>query len=161
MNSDVVVLNWVFLHLRRFITKAYRYMFGCKDNDGFFWQRVDEARLLLTRLNDEDIACPSARALLVRRYENKLDACQAIYGAWCHITIRIKKLMDREFEVDPWWEQRYISCSEHIFDRCMAYLQNEEKASMDTSIMNIFSDVLQKTRWKNGTTNEITARNPR
>lgn len=116
-------------------------------NEQDFWQRIDEARLLLTRLNDEDLACPNTRALLVRRYSNPLEACLSIYTAWCYIAIRVKKFLDKEFELDPWWEQRFVSCSEHIFDRCLTFLKNDEKTTMDLSIMTIFSEVLSKMRY--------------
>lgn len=123
-------------------------------HDQSFWQRIDEARLLLMRLNDDDIDCPGARALLVRRYETKLGACRAIYEAWCYITIRAKKLMNREYELDPWWEQRYISCSDHIFDRCMMYLDAVGAGEMDQAVVSIFSDVIAKTRWELGAEND-------
>jgi hypothetical protein len=107
-----------------------------------FIVRVEQAALLLSRLNDEDIADERARRVLRVLDRSELDTCLQLFFAWCSIAITAKKIADIGYELAPVWEERLTSAYEHIMDLCVCQLDPSDFAIFERNYGTIFSNAL-------------------
>lgn len=105
--------------------------------------RAEQAALLLSRLNDEDIRDERARHAL-RNLDNcaPLDMCIKLFFAWCSIAITAKKLTDADFELDEHWDQNLTFAYNHIIDLCVPELEVGDYHLFYRNIQTIFSNAL-------------------
>lgn len=104
--------------------------------------RFDQARLLLTRLNDEDIDCPMARRHLNIESEYILINCINFFQAYFYIILKAKVLSERGYELSEYWELAAISVSDHLGDYCLSELSGEESSKFDYHIRKCFTVAL-------------------
>jgi hypothetical protein len=107
-----------------------------------FTTRAEQAALLLSRLNDDDIADERARNALRTITKSELETCIKLYFAWCSIAITAKKLSDIGYELDPQWEERLTSAYMHIINLCVSNLQVADLAKFNRNNIIIFSNAL-------------------
>lgn len=93
--------------------------------------RFEQARLLLTRLNDIDIDCPMARRHLNIESKYILNNCINFFQAYFYIILKAKVLHERGYELSEHWEVAAWSISRHLDDYCVSCLKGSDFAMFD------------------------------
>lgn len=104
--------------------------------------RFEQARLLLQRLNDEDIDCPMARRHLSVVSNYVLINCINFFQAYFYITLKAKTFSERGYEISEHWIQASSSAYEHLNDYCVPCLNHDENYVLEHQIPLLFTVAL-------------------
>lgn len=104
--------------------------------------RFLQAYLLLTRLNDDDIACPMASRHLNIESDYVLESCVNFFQAYCYIIVKAKVLVEAGYELSEHWEEALVSAFEHFDYYCVSCLTKDDLSQYTECSMLCFSTAL-------------------
>lgn len=104
--------------------------------------RFEQARLLLQRLNDEDIDCPMARKYLNITSDYALISCINLFQAYFYIILKAKALSERGYEISEHWLEASYSVSDHLNTYCVPCLNPDEGFVFDCQLPQLFTVAL-------------------
>lgn len=122
-------------------------------NPHLFWDEVQKALLLISRLNDDKMMLG-----LVESYsrqvtycinnsstDRKLElfACQALYAAWSALSKRAAEYQAAGWELNEFWLQRLHCANAHMFERLFWQLDQKNMNLLELTLPRIYANVAQ------------------
>jgi hypothetical protein len=104
--------------------------------------RFEQARLLLYRLNDEDIDCPMAKRHLNTISDYVLINCINLFQAYFYIILKAKALSERGYEISKHWIEASDSVSDHLNNYCVPCLSPDDNYSFECQLPRLFTVAL-------------------
>ena len=114
-----------------------------KRKNEIFWDRVEQSRLMLSRLNDNDISSYEAENLINRIPDTKYGACCLIHHIYAAISSKASALEDRGFELDRAWIANSASASRHISRYIYTALSDRETEYFFEYMLSVTKDLVR------------------
>lgn len=121
------------MNLNAWISKVW----WSSENEQAFWIRYDQARLLTSRLNDEQLFSPEVEELLYVRPENKLHACYLLFRSYALISAKSGAFEQRGFELLNNWKTDLDSLTSHLEEHLFPKLRGDDALDFRDSMRDI------------------------
>ncbi len=120
-----------------------RTLTGKLRNPALFWDEVDRIKLLIIRLQDDDInwaiPCVYLRGLNKFNFTTELEAATRLYAAWIAISKEISDHPDSE--VNSWWMYKLDAAGFRIIENLFPQLHPNDYMSLETGLPEIHKAV--------------------
>lgn len=130
-------------YINSLLTSNNRNVIGGLIDQEKFWDRVDRANLMITRLRTEDMNwnVPSVYLrglgkfntdLTSRNRSGEVEAFSRLYLAWCSIKTQTERYLPDE--IDEWWLYRMQAAGDYIIEEVFNQLHTSDQHLLELEL---------------------------